>query len=93
MFAASQATEVITKVVRKVVSKVVRRLIRKVISTCTSSWMILLTSLLMTLDHPSPRSDAEELATPPPAAEGEIVSDTGPDPSLPTTWMEGSGPV
>src|SRR5882724_11442814 len=91
--AASPATEVVTKVVRKVISKVVRCLIRKVISTCTSSRTTLLTSLLTTLDPRSPLVDTEELATPPPVDEGDVVSETGPDPSLPTTWLEGSGPV
>ena len=90
---ASPATEVVRKVVRKVISKVVSCLIRKVISSRTSSRTTLLTSLLMTLDRGSARSDTEELATPPPADEGSVVTVTGPDPSLPTTWMEGSGPV
>jgi len=47
--------------------------------------MTLLTTLLMTLDHGSTWFDMEELATPPPADEGEIAGDAASDPSLPTT--------
>ena len=90
---ASQATEVVSRVVRKVVHRVVRRLIRKVITTCTSSRTTLLMRRLTSLDHGSRCFRGEELATPPPANEGDITGDTGPDPSLTTTWMEGSGPV
>ena len=89
MHPASQATEVIRKVVRKVVSKVVQRLIRKVISTCTSLRTTLLTKQLMTFDHGSSWFCREELATPPPAVEGEIAGEAGPDPSLPTTGSRG----
>jgi len=74
-----------TEVVRKVISKVVRRLIRKVISTGTSSRTTLLTRRLMSLDRGSPWFCEEELATPPPANEGEIAGEAAPDPSLPTT--------
>ena len=92
-YRASRTTKLVTKVVRKVISKVITRLIRKLISTCTSSRTTLLTSLRTTLDRRSPCFDTEELAIPPPVNEGDVESDTGPDPSLPTTWMEGSGPV
>ena len=85
LYVASQATEVVTRVVRKVVSKVVRRLIRKVISMCTSLRTTLLTRQLMTFDHGSSWFCREELATPPPADEGEIADEATPDPSLPTT--------
>src|SRR5438445_2899881 len=85
LFAASQATEVVTRVVRKVISKVVRRLIRKVISTCTSLRTNLLTRQLMTFDHGSSWFSKGELATPPPADEGELGGETISDPSLPTT--------
>ena len=88
---ASQATEVIRKVVRKVVSKVVRRLIRKVISTCTTLRTTLLTRSLMTFDHGSAWFCREELATPPPADEGEIEGEAAPDPSLPTTGSRDRG--
>ena len=81
----SPATEVVRKVVRKVISKVVSCLIRKVISSRTSSRTTLLTSLLMTLDRESPWFDTEELATPPPADEGEIAGEAASDPSLTTT--------
>ena len=90
---ASQATEVVRRVVRKVVSRVVRRLIRKVISTGTSLRTTLLTRRLMSLESGSPSFRREELATPPPADEGDIEGEAASDPSLPTTWMEGSGPV
>jgi len=88
---ASQATQVVGKVVRKVISKVVRRLIRKVISTCTSLRTTLLTRQLMTFNHGSSWFCREELATPPPADEGEIEGEAGPDPSLPTTGSRGRG--
>ena len=87
---ASQATQVIRKVVPKVVSKVVQRLISKVISTCTSSRTTLMMRRLMSLERGSPWFCGEELATPPPADEGEIAGEAASDPSLPTTWMEGS---
>ena len=85
LFAASQATEVVRKVVRKVISKVVRHLIRKVISTCTSLRTTLLTRQLMTFDHGSSWFCGRELATPPPADEGDIAGEAASDPSLPTT--------
>ena len=88
---ASQATEVVGKVVCKVISKVVRRLIRKVISTCTSLRTTLLTRQLMTFDHGSSWFCREELATPPPADEGEIAGEAASDPSLPTTRSRGRG--
>ena len=88
---ASQATEVVRKVVRKVVSKVVQRLIRKVISTCTSLRTTLLTRQLMIFDPGSSWFCREELATPPPADEGEIAGEAAPDPSLPTTGSRGRG--
>src|SRR6266436_8702518 len=91
LYAASQATEVVRKVVRKVISKVVRRLIRKVISTCTSSRTTLLTRQLMSLERRSPWFCGKELATPPPADEGEITGEAAPDPSLPTTGSRGRG--
>src|SRR5256885_15846287 len=91
LFAASQATEVVRKVVRKVISKVVRRLIRKVISTCTSLRTTLLTRQLMTFDHGSSWFCREELATPPPAVEGEIAGEAGPRPPRPKTGMGGWG--
>ncbi len=47
----------------------------------------------MSLDHGTRCLCGEELATPPPADEGETAGEAAPDPSLPTTWMEGSGPV
>src|SRR2546426_11312883 len=78
LFAASQATEVVRKVVRKVISKVVRHLIRKVITTCTSFRTTLLTRQLMTFDHGSSWFCRGELATPPPANEGEIAGQVGP---------------
>jgi len=86
---ASQATEVVSRVVRKVVSRVVRRLIRKVISTGTSSRTTLLTWQLMSLERGSPWFCGKELATPPPADEGEIAAEAAPDPSLPTTGSRG----
>ena len=88
---ASPATEVISRVVGKVVSRVVRRLIRKVISTGTSPRTTLLTRRLMSLDHGSRCFCREELATPPPADEGEIEGEATPDPSLPTTGSRGRG--
>jgi len=45
----------------------------------------------MTFDHGSSWFCREELATPPPADEGELAGDTGPDPSLPTTGSRGRG--
>ncbi len=39
----------------------------------------------MSLDRGSPWFCEEELATPPPANEGEIAGEAAPDPSLPTT--------
>lgn len=36
---------------------------------------------------------AGEPGHPFPAKEGDAPCEAGPDPSLPTTWMEGSGPV
>src|SRR5437870_5260660 len=89
MHPASQATEVVRKVVRKVVSKVVRRLIRKVIGTCTSLRTTLLTRQLMSLERRSPWFSGKELATPPPADEGEIAGAAASDPSLPTTGWRG----
>src|SRR5467141_1749049 len=91
LHAASQATEVVRKVVRKVVSRVVRRLIRRVISTGTSSRTTLLTRRLMSLERRSPWFCGKELATPPPADEGEIAGEAAPDPSLPTTGSRGRG--
>jgi hypothetical protein len=91
LYAASQATEVVRKLVRKVISKVVRRLIRKVISTGTSSRTTLLTRQLMSLERRSPWFSGKELATPPPADEGEIAGEAAPDPSLPTTGSRGRG--
>ena len=88
---ASQATEVVSRVVRKVVSRVVRRLIRKVISTGTSSRTTLLTRQLMSLERGSHWFCGKELATPPPADEGEIAGEAAPDPSLPTTGSRGRG--
>src|SRR6266849_5217227 len=84
---ASQATELISRVVRRVV----RRLITKVITTCTSSQTTLLMRRLMSLDHGSRCFCGEELATPPPANEGEISGEAAPDPSLPTTGSRGRG--
>ena len=91
MHPASQATEVVSRVVRKVISRVVRRLIRKVISTGTSLRTTLLTRRLMSLESGSPWFCSEELATPPPADEGEIAGEATPDPSLPTTGSRGRG--
>src|SRR5205807_9978114 len=85
------ATEVVSRVVRRVISRVVRRLIRKVISTGTSSRTTLLTRQLMSFERGSPRFCGEELATPPPADEGEIAGEAAPDPSLPTTGSRGRG--
>ena len=85
LYVASQATEVVIKVVRKVVSKVVRRLIRRVISTCTSLRTTLLMRRLMSLGRGSRCFCGEEVATPPPADQGEIAGEAAPDPSLPTT--------
>ncbi len=89
MHAASQATEVVRKVVCKVVSKVVRRLITKVIRTCTSLRTTLLMRQLMTFDHGSSWFCREELATPPPANEGDVEGEAASDPSLPTTGWRG----
>ena len=85
MHPASQATEVVRKVVRRGVNKVVRRLIRKVITTCTSLRTTLLTRQLMTFDQRSSWFCGGDLATPPPADEGEIAGEAASDPSLPTT--------
>ena len=45
----------------------------------------------MSLDHGSHCFCGEELATPPPADEGEIAGEAAPDPSLPTTGSRGRG--
>jgi len=74
-------------VVRKVVRRVVRRVIRKVITTRTSSRTSLLMRRLTSLDHGSRCFRGEEPAARPPANEGDITSEAGPDPSLPTTWL------
>ena len=69
----------------------VRRLVRKVISTCTKSRTSLLMRQLMSLRAASRRIHCRELATPPPADQTDNRSDTGPDPSLPTTGDGGVG--
>ena len=45
----------------------------------------------MTLERGSRWFCAEELATPPPADEGEIEAEAASDPSLPTTGSRGRG--
>jgi hypothetical protein len=88
-----EATEVVRKVVIRVISKLITRLIRKVISTCTRSRTTLLMRQLMSFRARKPLDLRGTAGHPAPADEGDDRSDTGPDPSLPTTWMEGSGPV
>src|SRR6266850_961982 len=92
LFAASQATEVVSRVVRKVVHGVVRRLIRKVITTWTSSRTTLLMTRLMSLDHGSRCFCGEQLATPPPADRGDVMGEAA-RPLAPNDLIEGSGPA
>src|SRR5216684_386295 len=89
LYPASQATEVVSKVVRRVVRRLISCLIKKVISTCTSSRTTLLTKQLMSLADGSLWFCGEELATPPPADEGEIAGEAASDPPLPTTGSGG----
>ena len=78
---ASQATEV--------VRRVVRRLVPKVVSRWTSLRTTRRTRRRMTFDLGSSWFRREELATLPPADEGEIAGEAAPDPSLPTTGWRG----
>ena len=73
----------------RVVRRLISCLIKKVISVGTSPRTTLPTRQVTTLDDRSPGFVGEELATPPPADEGEVVGEAAPDPSLPTTGSRG----
>src|SRR5919109_1447672 len=83
-------TEVVRQVVHKVVRRVVRRLVSKVVSRWTSLRTTRRTRQRTSFDRRSSRFRGEELAPPPPANQGEIRGEAASDPSLPTTWIEGS---